>query len=199
MTKKQQALDLIHKVGTLCSKDLGKYQISPKFLHELHAEGSIIRVGRGIYTLAEPEQVTENYSFAIAAKRIPQGAICLLSALQFHELTTQDPYQVWVAIPYGNRTPKEKLIPLRIFRFSKNTFTLGLEKYLVGGISIPVYNIPKTIVDLFKFRNKVGLDVALEALKEGWRERRFQMDDVWNYAKICRVSNVMQPYLEMLS
>ena len=126
------------------------------------------------------------------------GSFHLLSALRFHDLTTQAPFEVWMAIDRQRRKPNEKRLPLRIFRFSGQALQAGVEKHEVEGIEVRVYNPAKTVVDCFKYRNKIGLEVALVALREGWRERRFTMDDLWRYGKICRVANVMRPYLEVL-
>jgi predicted transcriptional regulator of viral defense system len=171
--------------------------IHPRTLYALRDEGRIIRAGRGFYELAEPE-LTEHHSFALACKRAPHGVICLLSALRFHDLTTQAPFEVWLAIDRSVRAPKLDILHLRIFRFSGQALQTGIEEHEIEGVKVRVYNPAKTIVDCFKYRHKIGLDVALEAVREGWRERRFTMDELWHYAKICRVANVMRPYLEML-
>jgi predicted transcriptional regulator of viral defense system len=143
-------------------------------------------------------ELTEHHSLAEAAKRAPDGVVCLLSALRFHELTTQAPFEVWLAIPAAARTPKSNSLPLRIVRFSGNALTEGVEEHLVEGVPVRVYSPAKTVADCFKFRNKIGLDVALEALRETWRARRATMDELWRYAEVCRVGKVMRPYLESL-
>lgn len=171
--------------------------IHPRTLYFLRDRGRLIRVGHGLYELAE-KALTEHHSLVIACKRVPKGIICLLSALRFHDLTTQAPFEIWMAIDRLARKPKEGRLPLRIFRFSDQALQAGVEEHEVESVRVPVYNLAKTVVDCFKYRNKIGLDVALEALREGWRERRFTMDELWHYAKICRVANVMRPYLEAL-
>jgi predicted transcriptional regulator of viral defense system len=155
------------------------------------------RVGRGLYTLANAD-AGEHYSLAEACKRIPQGVVCLISALRFHGLTTQAPFEVWMAIDVKARKPKKDNLPLHIVRFSGKSLRTGIEEHAIQGVPVRVYSPAKTVADCFKYRNKIGLDVALEALRECWRERRCTMDDLWYYAKICRVANVMRPYLESL-
>jgi predicted transcriptional regulator of viral defense system len=132
------------------------------------------------------------------SKRIPAGVICLLSALEFHGLTTQMPARVWIAIDPKAWRPRTGHLPVRIVRFSGPALTEGVESYDLERARVRVYSVAKTVADCFKYRNKVGLDVALEALREGWRERRFTMDELWRYARICRVANVIQPYAEAI-
>ena len=126
------------------------------------------------------------------------GVVCLLSALRYHNLTTQSPAEVWLALSNTARAPKIDVVPLRIVRFSATALAMGIEEHVVEGVPVRVYDPAKTVVDCFKFRNKIGLEVALEALRAGWRERRFTMDQLWRYATICRMTNVMRPYLESL-
>jgi predicted transcriptional regulator of viral defense system len=132
-------------------------------------------------------------------KRLPKGVVCLLSALRFHNLTTQAPFEIWMAIDRKARLPKVEGVPLRLVRFSGEALTEGVEHHMIEGVEVRVYSPAKTIVDCFKYRNKIGLDVALEALRECRRERRCTMDDLWRFARICRVANVMRPYMEALS
>jgi predicted transcriptional regulator of viral defense system len=129
---------------------------------------------------------------------VPQGVVCLISALRFHELGTQLPHQIWLAIDRRARRPALKYPPLRIVRYSGAALTEGIEVHQLEGQSVRVYNVAKTLADCFKYRNKIGLDVALEALREAWRSRRFTMADMHRYAGICRVQRVMQPYLEVM-
>ena len=128
----------------------------------------------------------------------PRGVVCLLSALRFHALTTQAPFEVWLAIPKSARVPKAGYPPLRIVRFSGIALTEGIEDHIVDGVPVRVTSVAKTVVDCFKYRNKIGLDVALEALHEAWRAKRVTMDELWHFAAMCRVANVMRPYLESL-
>ena len=156
------------------------------------------RIGRGLYRLADQEP-GEHQSLIEACARVPHGVLCLLTALRYHELTTQAPADIWMALAEHARYPAAPEIPLHIVRFSGDVFTAGIEDHLVDGVTIRVYCLEKTIADCFKYRNKIGIDVALEALREGWRARRINMTDLWHYAKIDRVTNVMRPYLEMIA
>lgn len=197
-SEKERVLKIIRKSNILRAKELEYHQISSKYLQLLSEEGLVERVGLGLYTLTNNPNITENHTLAIASKRIPRGIICLLSALRFHQITTQNPFEIWIAIHPKARLPKEDLIPLRCVRFSGKAFTSGIEKHFIEGVEVSIYSLEKTIADLFKYRNKIGVDVAVEALKEGWSEQRLNMNKIWEYAKICHVSNVIRPYLDML-
>ncbi|WP_298905208.1 type IV toxin-antitoxin system AbiEi family antitoxin domain-containing protein [uncultured Nostoc sp.] len=193
----QQVLELAHNVGAIRAKDAEAKGIHRDYLKRLEQQGLIIRSARGIYTSTLAE-ITESHSLVEAVKRVPHGVICLLSALSFYELTTQAPFEVWLAIPQKARAPKEDILPLRIVYMSGKALESGIEEYEIEGVRVPVYCPAKTVVDCFKFRNKIGLDVALEALRECLKERRCTIDEIWHYAKICRMQNVMRPYLESL-
>jgi predicted transcriptional regulator of viral defense system len=125
--------------------------------------------------------------------------VCLLSALRFHDLTSQNPHEVWLAIGPKDRLPAPGNPPLKIVRFGVGNFRLGLETHEVESASIKVYSVARTVVDLFRYRNKIGIDVALEALKEGWREKRFTMKEINTIADSCRMARVMKPYLESIT
>ncbi len=153
---------------------------------------------RGIYELPDAD-ITEHQTLAQVCKRVPKGVVCLLSALQFHNLTSQQPFEVWLALDRSAHRTKEAKLPIRIARFSGKAFSEGVEEHIIGGVTAKIYNLPKTVADCFKYRNKIGLDVALEALKECRQERRCTFDELWHYAKICRVSNVIRPYMEALT
>jgi predicted transcriptional regulator of viral defense system len=198
LSKNQQVLALARASGVLRPRDLEPHGIHREYLRRLEQQGLLIRTGRGIYTLLETD-FTEHHSLVEASRRVPHGIICLLSALRFHEITTQAPFEVWLAIHGKARPPSEALLPLHIVYMSGNAFEAGIETHQLEGIPVQIYNLPKTVADCFKYRNKIGLDVALEALQESWRDRRCTMDELWHYAKICRVSNVMRPYLESLT
>ncbi|MCF8072420.1 MAG: hypothetical protein K9K66_14590 [Desulfarculaceae bacterium] len=178
--------------------DLDTYGIQRKYLSILFHKGLLDRIGRGLYVAKEAEP-TEHRSLAEVCKRVPSGVVCLLSALQFHGLTTQMPHQVWLAIDVKAREPNEPSLPLRIMRFSGAALTEGVEEHDVEGVRVKVYSPAKTVVDCFKFRNKIGLDVALEALRDCRRQRRCSNDELWKYAKVCRQTKVMQPYMEALA
>ena len=166
-------------------------------LTRLVRDGSLVRLRRGLYALPD-RSASEHAQLAEVARMHPKGVVCLLSALRFHALTTQAPFEVWLAIPKSARVPKAGYPPLRIVRFSGSALTEGIEDHIVDGVPVPVTSVPKTVVDCFKFRNKIGLDVALEALHEAWRAKRVTMDELWHFAAMCRVANVMRPYLESL-
>lgn len=179
----------------LRSRDLTALGISRSAIAGLVARGLLHPEGRGLYTLSGVDP-TEKHSLALAAARLPQGVICLLSALVFHGLTAQNPSQVWVAIDGKARPPRWDHPPLRIIRASKSSLATGVETHRVEGIPVRVFSVAKTVADLFKYRNKVGLEVALEALREALQVRRTTADEVQRFAKICRVASVMRPYLE---
>ncbi len=199
---RQQIIDriiqVVGRLGVIRPKDLDEYGIHRKYVHMLHRLGILNRVGRGLYVLAESKP-SENRTIAEACKRVPSGVVCLLSALRFHDLTTQSPYEIWMAIDHKARQPKEPAIPIRIVRFSGKALSSGIEQHEVEGVAVRVYNPAKTVADCFKYRNKIGLDVALEALRDCYRSRKCTMDDLWKYGKICRVANIMKPYLESLT
>jgi predicted transcriptional regulator of viral defense system len=150
-----------------------------------------------MYVLPDGD-TTEHHSLAEAARRVPHGCICLLSALRFHDLTTESPFEVWMAIDVKARRPTEALIPLRIVRFSGHALSAGIETHLIEGVEVKIYNPAKTVADCFKYRNKIGLDVALEALRDCWKRKLTTADELWHYAQICRVSRIMRPYMESL-
>jgi predicted transcriptional regulator of viral defense system len=187
-------LDALAARGHVRSTDLDSLRISRSTLYRMMREGAIVRVGRGLYTLPGAPWPPE--PFADVTRQIPNGRICLLSALQFHRLTTQAPFEVWVAIHPKARRPAVKWPPVRLVRFSGGSLTAGVENHDIDGVSVSVYGPAKTVADCFKYRNKIGLDVALEALRSAWQERRVTIDELWHYARICRVARVMQPYLE---
>jgi predicted transcriptional regulator of viral defense system len=155
-------------------------------------------VGRGVYSLPN-QAISENRSLAEVAIRVPRGVICLVSALRVHGIGTQAPHEVWLAIPHHMPSPRISQPALRVIRMSGPSLTKGVDRLKVDGVEVPVFNAAKTIADCFKFRNKIGLDVALEALREGWNERKVTMDELWRYATVNRVANVMRPYLESIA
>lgn len=183
--------------GVLRPRDLAKHSIPRVALARMQARGEIERLGRGLYALPGASG-TLHQSLVEVAKRVPKGVACLLTALHFHELTTQVPFEVWIALPRGAWRPRLEYPPLRVLRFSGASLTEGIEVHVIQGAQVRVYNPAKTVADCFKYRNKFGLDVALEALRECWREKKATMDELHRYAEICRVRNVMRPYFETL-
>src|SRR3990170_540186 len=194
----ERVLTLARDRGVLRLRDVTAAGIHPEYVRRLMATGQLIRTGRGLYMLADAD-ITENHSLVEAARRVPDGTVCLLSALLFHRIGTQMPHQVWLALDVKAPLPRADSTPLRIVRFSGAALRAGVESHRIEGVEVRVYSPAKTVADCFKYRNKIGLDVALEALREGWRDRRFSLDELWGYAKVCRVANVVRPYLESLT
>jgi len=194
-TDRDKVLDIIRRTGMVRLRDLRERGLHPEHLRRLAADGLIVRVARGVYVPADAEP-TGNHSLAQAAKQASHGVICLLSALRFHEVGTQNPFQVWMAVDRRARKPQVRSPRLRVVRFSGAALTEGIEVHNIEGVSVRIYNVAKTVADCFKYRNKLGLDVAIEALREGLRDRHFTRDELWQYAKTCRVTNVIRPYLE---
>lgn len=197
-TKADQVLDFIRKRGVVRSRDIERLGVSREYLRRLTMKGVVERIGRGLYALPEAN-ASEHRSLLEAARLVPRGVVCLLSALQFHQLTTQLPREVWLAVDRRAWKPVSGGPPLRVVKFSGSALTEGVEQHRIEGTPVRIYCPAKTVADCFKYRNKIGLDVALEALRDCWRERKCSMDDLWHYAKICRVANVIRPYLESLT
>ena len=157
--------------------------------------GLLDKVGRGLYRLpSHPGSAHEG--LATIATKVPQAVFCLLTALQFHELTTQLPRQIWIAMPRGSHVPRIDYPPIKMVQMTGDVYSEGVETVERDGVTLRVYGIAKTVADCFKHRNKIGLDVALEALKDVRTKHKVSVDDLWHYAKVCRVVNVMRPYLE---
>ena len=197
-SKVAKVLTLAKQGGVIRARDLEPHSIPRAYLARLCEAGKLQRLGRGLYMLANGS-ITTNHSLAEAAKRVPHGVVCLLSALRFHGVTTQAPFEVWMAIDNKARAPAAQETPLRIVRFSGEALQAGIETHTIDGVPTKIYCLAKTIADCFKYRNKIGLDVAIEALRESWRARKCTMDDLWRYAIICRVTTPMRPYLETLA
>lgn len=196
-TDRERTLKLARRARGVTPRELTDQGIHRQILTRLVAQGQIERVARGMYRLPE-HLITENHGLALAAAAVPQGVICLLSALQYHGIGTQLPSEVWMALDRRAWRPRLAYPPLRILRYSGAAMSAGIETHRIEGRLVKVYMPAKTVADCFKYRNKIGLDVALEALREGWRARRFTMDELDRYAEICRVQKVMRPYLEAL-
>lgn len=198
-SKIERVLEITNTAGIIRPRDLDEFNIPRRYLSLLNQRGLLHRIGRGLYELPNAN-ITEHWTIAQVSKRVPGCVICLISALRFHDITSQHPHEVWFAIERTkNPVLKIRDLPIRRMRYSGLAFSEGTEEHVLGGVTVRVYNVAKTIVDCFKYRNKIGLDVALEALKESQHERRCTNDDLWHYAKICRVANVMRPYLEAIS
>jgi len=195
LPKRDRILRMLKRSHVLRPRDLERIGISGEYLAKLHAEGVLDRAGRGLYVRRDDEP-GEQRSLVEACRRVPHGVICLLTALQFHGLTTQAPFEVWLAIDGKARLPKVDAPPLRIVRFTGSALSFGVQKHTIEGSALQVYSPAKTVTDCFKYRNKIGLDVALEALRDCLRQRKATADELWIAAKACRMTNVLRPYLE---
>ena len=182
--------------GTLRTSEILRLGVHPQTLYQLRESRKIIELSRGVYRLADLP-LLENSDLVAVAKRVPTGVVCLISALSFHNITNEIPREVYLAIPTGKEKPKLGFPPTRVFHFSPETYSAGLEEHFLEGYQINIYSKEKTIADCFKFRNRIGLDVALEALRQcigkgGSRK------EILDFARICRVENVIRPYLESI-
>jgi predicted transcriptional regulator of viral defense system len=184
--------------GVMKSSQLFKLGVQPRILYAMRDHGLVLQEGRGLYRLAN-EQVWSDPDLAVVSLLIPKGVICLISALYFHQITTQIPHEVYVALPKDSEKPRIKYPPTRFFWISPAPFQAGIEKPKVDNVEIRVYSIAKTIADCFKFRTSIGTDVALEALREGLRQKKATFNEIQRFAQIDRVEKIMQPYLEALA
>ena len=196
-TLEQRVLAMAREKRILRTLDLVAAGIPRVVLTRLCRSERLNRLSRGLYALPGAD-ITENHSLAEVARRIPHATICLLSALRFHGLTTQGPFQVWIAIDVKARKPHVEDMSLRVVRFSGKARTYGVEKHLIENVTVHVTSPAKTVADCFKYRNKIGLDVALEALKD-YRRARKSRDELWRAARACHVASVMRPYMEAIA
>ncbi len=183
--------------GILRTAQALRMGIHPSTLYAMRDVGSLEVVSRGVFRLADAEPLG-NPDLVTVATRIPNGVICLISALAFHEITTQIPHEIYVALKRGSEKPRIDHPPMKIYRFSGQAFTDGMVIHEIDGVSVRIYNMEKTLADCFKFRNKIGLDTAVEAVRFYRERRRVNVDALMHFAKICRVENVMRPYLEAI-
>jgi predicted transcriptional regulator of viral defense system len=172
-----------------------KLGIHPRTLYELRDANRIVQLRRGLYRLADAPE-TEHLD--LVAARVPDGVFCLISALSFHGITTEVPHEVYLAIRHGKERPRMHYPPLRVFRFSDETISAGVEKHKLGGVAVRLFNPAKTVADCFKFRHKIGVDVAVEALKLCLARGKARPAQILHYARLCRVERVIRPYLEAL-
>jgi predicted transcriptional regulator of viral defense system len=180
------------------SSQLFKLGVQPRILYAMRDHGLVVQEGRGLYRLAN-EQMWSDPDLAVVSLLVPKGVICLISALYFHQITTQIPHEVYVALPKDSEKPRIKYPPTRFFWVSPAPFKAGIEKHKVDSVDIRVYSVAKTIADCFKFRNSIGTDVALEALREGLRQKKATLNQIQQFARVDRVERIMQPYLEALA
>lgn len=196
-TQFSKVLELARRQGLLRASDLDEIAVPRVVLTRMVAKGLLTRVGRGLYRSGE-DPGSEYDSMAAISLKVPKGIFCLLSALQFHELTTQLPREVWIAMPRGSHVPNIDYPPLRMVQFAGEAYSEGIEIVERDKTRLAVYCVAKTIADCFKYRNRIGLDVALEALRDARSHKKVNANDLWRFAKICRVANVMRPYLEAM-
>jgi predicted transcriptional regulator of viral defense system len=187
---------LAEKQAILRPRDVAHQGIHTSTLTRMTRSGTLERVGPGRYRLARSTRTTEHHEFAVAAAALPRSVVCLISALRFHDIGTQLPAEVWIAVPRGTRVPRLSAPPLRVINISPAVFDVGIEEHRVNGQTVRVYSLARTVADCFRFRNKIGLDVALEALTDSWRSKRLKLDELTQIAKTLRIQRVMQPYLE---
>jgi len=166
-------------------------------IYKMVQDGELVREAQGIYRLKESEPLG-NPDLVQISLRVPRAVICLISALYFHELTTQIPHQVHIALPRDVKTPKVDYPPLKAFHFSEASYKSGMEEHTLDGVPVRIYSKEKTLADCFKFREKIGVNIALEALKDYLRSPRSDIQLMMKYAKVNRVENIMRPYLESL-
>ncbi len=183
--------------GMLRTSQALKLGIHPRTLYEMRDSNRIVQLGRGLYRLADATE-SEHLDLMAVAMKVPDAVVCLISALAFHEITTEIPHEVYLAIRHGKEQPRLDYPPLRVFRFSNDTISVGVEKHKMEGVTLHLFNPAKTIADCFKFRHKLGVDVAVEALKLCLARRKARPAQILHYARLCRVERVMRPYLEAL-
>jgi len=196
-TQRDIAYRLLEQHKIVRTTELSRAGVHPETIRRMMEAGDIVKIARGLYSFPD-YQPTENYSLIEAQKLVEHGVVCLLSALSFHEIGTQNPSQVWMAIPRKARPPKIDNLPIKIVKFSGEGYRSGIEKHTTQNNEIRIYNIPKTIADCFKYRNKLGIEVAVEALKDVMLNKRTTVDELLKYAEICRVRQIITPYMESL-
>jgi len=196
-TLQEKTMQYVRQNQIVRPRDIESIGIPREYLLRLQRQGKLVRSGRGIYTLPEAA-ITERHTYAEVAKRVPEAVLCLLSALAFHQITTQNPASIWIALRKGARKPAMTSPSIKVIRLTEPSLVAGIEKHQVEGITVRVYSAAKTVADCFKFRNKIGIDVAIEALKDCLDQKKANVSEIYRYAKICRVSKIIRPYMEAL-
>lgn len=181
--------------GQLRMSEAIQYGISRYTLYKMRDNGILEQVSRGIYRLVDLPPIS-NPDLVTVSLRFPNAVICLISALSYHGITTQIPHAVSVAVPRGSRMPSLDSPPIQAYKFSEEAFQAGIETHMIDSVAVRIYNSEKTLADCFKYRNKLGMDVVLEALKLYKSQKKYSLDKLIKYARICRVEKVMKPYLE---
>ena len=190
----KEILKAAKKLGLLRPRDIAAPRAA---LRDLVKRGLLEQVGRGLYRIPNSD-ISEHSSLVEVSVRLPNAIISHLSALQFHGIGTQNPHEVWITLNVRARRPQSKYPPIRVMRASGGALKTGVEYHKIEGREVPIYSIEKTIIDCFKYRSKVGLDVALEALKDAWAKKQINIDTLWKYSKICHVTNIIRPYIEAI-
>lgn len=198
LSNSQMIERLARQQGSIRARDLTQRGLPSVYLSRLVRQGRLVRRARGVYAPANRE-ISGMHDWELACLRLPKGVLCLMSALVYHRIGTQNPNQVWMAIDVKAWRPRVDYPRMRIVRFSGPARSQGIMTVKVGSATLRVYNPAKTVADCFKYRHKIGLEVAVEALREGWRIKKFSLVELAAMARICRVRNVIQPYLEMIS
>jgi predicted transcriptional regulator of viral defense system len=197
MDHAKRTMDLARRLSVLRPKDLEAHGIARTYLTRLCAQGQLRQIGRGLYVPADADQSAES-NLAAVGKRVPAGVVCLLSALRVHGLTTQAPFEAWIALPRQARIPKAAGLPIRVVRMVPKSLTAGVDMKTVDGVQVSVFDVEKTVVDCFRFRSRIGLDVALEAIRDYLRRPRRNLDKLMRYAGLVRVQKSIRPYLEAM-
>ena len=200
MTAKEKLLEFAKERKIFRARDAETHcgASSRVYLNRLLVEGKLTRAGHGLYSIAE-SNFNEMQDFLEVAVKVPRGVLCLLSALRFHELTTQNPFEVWLAIENKMRIPKVETVPVRFFRFAPQVYEAGIEIHRIEGVEIKVYSAAKTVADCFRYQSTVGFDVAIEALRDAWEKRKATMDELYHFAEVRNIKNKMMPYLRTLN
>lgn len=194
----QKALNTIREMGgTVRTTEAVQYGVHPRTLYQLRDSGDLQTLSRGVYRLSELDEPSEP-DLVIIAKRIPRAVICLVSALAYHELTTQVPHTISIALPKGAETPRVTHPPIAVHRFSEEALNQGIETHQIDGVAVHVYCPEKTLADCFKFRNKLGMDIVLEGLKLYRSRKTVNVEQLMAYGRVCRVEKIMRPYLEAI-
>jgi predicted transcriptional regulator of viral defense system len=197
MSRTEDIMALVKANGIVTAELLTKQGFSRRILSRMVQSGELVRVAHGIYAAADGEDITPHHSLAVAARRAPGGVICLISALRFHDIGTQLPHEVWMGFPSRSRLPAEAMI--HAVHYSPDSFGAGIERHRIEGVDVPIYSPAKTVADCFKYRNQIGLEAAIEALREAIQGNKTTIADIHEFASICRVRTVITPYLQALA
>jgi predicted transcriptional regulator of viral defense system len=197
LSKTKLLLTAFNNRNMMTTAEIEQLGMSREYLRRLVKSGQVHRLSRGLYAAANAP-FNSHVTVVEASRLIPGGVICLLTALRYHELTTQSPFEVWIAVAREAWKPNPDGLSVRYVEMREPSFSAGVENHTIDNISIPIFCVAKTLADCFKFRNKIGIDVAIEALRDALRRKSTNADEIWHYAKICRVSKVIYPYLEAI-